>query len=111
MDGTRSMSPDEEPTLPSPAGLEVLTFSVEGDEYAIIGFEAAVSGFPEGITASERRILEMLWNGRRPAEIARARARSVNTVKNQIRALYAKLGVKSRVELSALCACGERQNF
>ncbi len=101
--------PDEEPTLPSPAGLEVLTFSVQGDEYAIIVFETGVSDPPDGITASERCILEMLLNGRRPAEIARARARSVNTVKNQIRALYAKLGVTSRVELSALCAGCERR--
>jgi DNA-binding CsgD family transcriptional regulator len=100
--------PDDEPTLPSPAGLEVLTFSVQGDEYAIIGFETGVSDPPGGITASERCILEQLLSGRRPAEIARARARSVNTVKNQIRALYAKLGVKSRVELTALCARGER---
>ncbi len=51
------------------------------------------------LTAREMVVLQELSRGRTLAETAAAEFVSVNTVKSQVRSLYAKLGVKTRSEL------------
>lgn len=51
-----------------------------------------------GLTPRECQILEQLASGRSNKELARSLNISPNTVKTHIAALYAKLGVRNRVE-------------
>jgi DNA-binding CsgD family transcriptional regulator len=55
------------------------------------------------LSAAEDWVARRLLEGQSAAEIARARRRSVATVRNQIRKIYGKLGVGSRAELVACC--------
>lgn len=51
------------------------------------------------LTTAEAAVAELLCEGRTRAQIARARGVSENTVKSQIRQIFRKLNVDSRVEL------------
>lgn len=52
-----------------------------------------------GLTEAERDVRRMLLDGASYAEIAAARGTSLLTVRKQVHALYAKLGVSCRREL------------
>lgn len=54
------------------------------------------------LSAIERKVLELTCDGRSDKEIARHRSVSVNTVRNQVRTLMQKLGVRKRTQLVAL---------
>ncbi len=56
----------------------------------------------EGLTPSEQEVLCMLAQGRSAASIAEARFVSLPTVRSQIKAVLAKLGVTSQLEAVAL---------
>jgi DNA-binding CsgD family transcriptional regulator len=49
------------------------------------------------LTASERAVAQQLCDGRTLAQIARLRGVSVNTVKSQVRQIFRKLDVETRV--------------
>jgi DNA-binding CsgD family transcriptional regulator len=51
------------------------------------------------LTGSERDVAERLCEGRTLAQIARLRGVSINTVKSQVRQIFRKLDVDSRVAL------------
>jgi DNA-binding CsgD family transcriptional regulator len=51
------------------------------------------------LTASEREVAEGLCDGRTLAQIARLRGVTINTVKSQVRQIFRKLDVDSRVAL------------
>jgi DNA-binding CsgD family transcriptional regulator len=51
------------------------------------------------LTAAEREVAELLCHGRTLAQIARLRGVSVNTVKTQVRQVFSKLDVETRVAL------------
>jgi DNA-binding CsgD family transcriptional regulator len=51
------------------------------------------------LTGSEREVAERLCEGRTLAQIARLRGVSINTVKSQVRQIFRKLDVNSRVAL------------
>ncbi|HET9864006.1 MAG TPA: helix-turn-helix transcriptional regulator [Steroidobacteraceae bacterium] len=51
------------------------------------------------LTRSEREVAEHLCHGRTLAQIARLRGVSVNTVKTQVRQVFRKLDVETRVAL------------
>jgi DNA-binding NarL/FixJ family response regulator len=53
------------------------------------------------LTTAERQVVTGVLNGRTNAAIARARRTSSRTVANQLAAVYRKLGVSSRWELTA----------
>lgn len=63
----------------------------------------SVRGSPRGLhlTEKERLILALLVDGRTNLEIAHAMARSRHTVRNQVSALFAKLGVTNRARAVA----------
>jgi DNA-binding CsgD family transcriptional regulator len=52
-----------------------------------------------GLTAAERDVAERLCDGRTLAQIARLRGVTTNTVKSQVRQIFRKLDVDSRVAL------------
>jgi DNA-binding CsgD family transcriptional regulator len=54
-----------------------------------------------GLTAREREVAQLLTRGATNDDIARALWISPHTVKDHVKAVYAKLGVASRAELSA----------
>ena len=51
------------------------------------------------LTASERAVAEQLCDGRTLAQIARLRGVTINTVKSQVRQIFRKLDVDTRVAL------------
>jgi DNA-binding CsgD family transcriptional regulator len=51
------------------------------------------------LTASERHVAEQLCEGRTLAQIARLRGVTINTIKSQVRQIFRKLDVNSRVAL------------
>jgi len=52
-----------------------------------------------GLSRREREVVELVACGLRSAEIAERLCLSLHTVNNHLRAIYAKLGVKSRTEM------------
>jgi DNA-binding CsgD family transcriptional regulator len=56
---------------------------------------------PDRLTATERRVAELAADGLSNKEIARALVVTVNTVEFHLRNTYAKLGIRSRVQLAA----------
>jgi DNA-binding CsgD family transcriptional regulator len=69
-------------------------------EFAIFSFPLSPPRVPVSLSPAEREIALLLDRGESRADIARARGRSIATVNNQIRSLYAKLGVGSRGKLA-----------
>jgi DNA-binding CsgD family transcriptional regulator len=57
------------------------------------------SGVAPKLTTAEKAVAEILCDGRTLAQIARLRGVSPNTVKSQIRQIFRKLNVESRVAL------------
>ncbi len=69
-----------------------------------LGAGAALRRLGQGLdlrslTAREREVLESLLRGRRAREIAAELGLSPHTARNHVRAIYAKLGVHSQLEL------------
>lgn len=93
----------ETPNLGWPGGLEVSAFSAGSDEYVIFSYPLPSFRLPGGLTPAERAVIECLLRGDHPDDIALNRKRSISTIRNQIRAVYKKLGVSSRAELAVLC--------
>ena len=55
---------------------------------------------PDGLTAREREIAELIAAGRTNREVAEQLVLSTRTIEAHVRNIYAKLGVRSRVELA-----------
>lgn len=96
---------------PTPGPVSVLTITPlpEQSEFSAVGAAAlgvARHSLAERLTAAERAILAMLVDGRSVAEIAEIRGSSKETVRSQIKVIYAKADVSSRGELLALYAKG-----
>ncbi len=91
----------------SPSAWRAATVSVEhlddgrGGLYRLARSDLAL---PRELSPAEQEIARMLVGGRAPNEIARARQTTAGTVSNQLRSIFAKLGVTGRLELIALLA-------
>lgn len=83
--------------LPEQAGLSLAGAT------ALIVARHSLAGL---LTAAERGVLAMLIDGASVADIAQARGSSKETVRSQIKMIYAKVEVSSRGELMALFASG-----
>jgi len=68
----------------------------EGDGDASVSDE-----WTEGLTPRQRQVVELLLAGRSNAEIAEELQIQPATVRDHLRAIYARLGVTSRFELMA----------
>lgn len=80
----------ERPVAPEPSPAEA-----PADLAALL--DAAAEA--HGLTAREREILELVYDGLSNPDIAQVLSITVNTVKGHIRNIFEKLGVSSRVEL------------
>ena len=60
----------------------------------------ASSGGPGPLTAREREIADLVAAGRTNREVAEQLVLSAKTIEAHLRNIYAKLGVRSRVELA-----------
>lgn len=103
------------PELRAPNGLSIDVFRVGDDEYALLSHDLPLDGrlrpLTGVLTCAERAVAEALLRGESAGAIATARRSSPSTVRNQIRSIYAKLGVSGRAELGwrvALALRGER---
>ncbi|HEX4513657.1 MAG TPA: LuxR C-terminal-related transcriptional regulator [Polyangiaceae bacterium] len=78
--------------------------TIHGERVIVLSVpEVATTTLPRGtLTKTEEHIAKRAARGESNAEIARARKTSPRTVANQLARIYAKLGVRSRVELAAL---------
>jgi DNA-binding CsgD family transcriptional regulator len=96
---------------PTPGPISVLRITPlpEHPESSAMGAAALVvarHSLAQHLTAAERAILAMLVEGRGIAEIAELRGASRETVRSQLKFIYAKAEVSSRGELLALYARG-----
>jgi DNA-binding NarL/FixJ family response regulator len=78
-----------------PGGI-TFRFALDGDERLTCRLHHAS---PAPLTAAEAAVAELLCDGRTLAQIARLREVSVNTIKSQVRQVFRKLEVDSRVAL------------
>jgi DNA-binding CsgD family transcriptional regulator len=90
--------------FPAPRGLTSTTFELGSEEYAVFSFPLPEIAVPAGLTASETDVVRAVLGGCSNAEIARARGTSSNTIANQLRSVYSKLGVDGRLALVQACA-------
>lgn len=94
---------------PGPVSVLAVTPLPEQAGFSLAGAAALVvarHSLAQLLTTAERGVLAMLVNGSSVAEIAAARGSSKETVRSQIKMIYAKAEVSSRGELMALFAKG-----
>jgi DNA-binding CsgD family transcriptional regulator len=75
---------------------------VGGTEYVVLVIPERAGQAPRAdLTAAERAVAAMVVEGLSNAAIAARRKTSARTVANQLRSIYGKFGVSSRLELAA----------
>ena len=89
--------------VPSPRDVTCVTFRVAEHELLLLTFSLPTVALPGGLSRAESEVVRLLVGGGSPEKIASARGKSVNTVRNQIRSVYRKLGVSTAAELTRLC--------
>jgi DNA-binding NarL/FixJ family response regulator len=86
--------------LPVPRGLAASTVDLGGEQYLVLSFPMPAWSLPAGLSVAEREVALAVLRGETNDTIARERNTSIRTVANQIAAVFAKLGVNSRIELA-----------
>jgi DNA-binding CsgD family transcriptional regulator len=86
---------------PVGAAIEARRFTLGGEEFAVLTIPRRDPAGLDALTSAEREVCRLILAGLTNADIARARATSPNTTKNQIASIFRKLGVVSRAELAA----------
>jgi DNA-binding NarL/FixJ family response regulator len=74
-----------------------------GKDVLLVRYSLPKSNIMAGLTGAEQEVLRHALCGMQPAQIAATRRTSLNTVNNQLRSIYKKLGVRSASELAARC--------
>ncbi len=82
-------------------GVRARRFAHEGGEFLVVSFPLEIGDGADLLTAAEREVAAMVVRGMSNRAIAAARGTSENTVANQLKAIYRKLGIASRIELVA----------
>jgi DNA-binding CsgD family transcriptional regulator len=77
--------------------------SIEGEAYAVLEIGLRELAPPSGLTGAEQAVVGLVIEGKSNAEIAAQRGTSVRTVANQLRSVYAKLGISGRAQLLRAC--------
>jgi DNA-binding CsgD family transcriptional regulator len=96
------------PPASTPPGLRALA-SEDGEEI-LLSFELLARSSAQ-LSPAESEIVTHLLAGRSNAEIGTLRGTSTRTVANQVAAIFAKLGVRSRTELAASAAIFKQPGF
>ena len=104
----RQKRPAREAIEQARAGFEEL--GAEGWAERARGELGAIGGRTrsEGLTPAERRVADLVANGRTNAEVAATLFLAERTVASHLTHVYAKLGVRSRTELARKLADGTR---
>jgi len=92
------------PLLPPPAGARASRFETDG-EMLVFSYPLVELRAPSKLSRAEAAVAIAVVSGLAVAEVARERQTAVRTVANQLRSVYAKLGVRSRLELARIL-CG-----
>jgi len=85
-------------------GARVGCVRVGGEDLFVVSLPPERRRPVEELTAAEREVLELLWEGCSTTRIAALRGSSYRTVANQLASIYAKAGVTTRAELVARLA-------
>jgi DNA-binding NarL/FixJ family response regulator len=101
---------------PAPAELHAETLRIGFEEYLVLSLPSSASApafdangghtTRGGLTEAEREVAKLVVAGLSNEAIARRRNVSVRTIAKQVSAIYRKLAVRSRRELSALQGYG-----
>jgi DNA-binding NarL/FixJ family response regulator len=81
--------------------LRVTYVTVDGEEMMLLSYPVAPLRAPTGLTRAEGDVAIAFAKGQSMRAIAAMRGTATRTVANQMRAIYAKLGVQSRADLAA----------
>lgn len=92
--------------LGAPPALEAYVGHLGDEPVVLLEWPTAGEAARKGLSRSEANVLDLVLAGLSSAEIAARRARSRRTVENQLAAIYAKLGVRGRLELFARLSAG-----
>jgi DNA-binding NarL/FixJ family response regulator len=87
--------------LGAPAGMRSAVLRIGDEDLLVIRYELDELEIPRTLTLAERGVAEALLRGSSMASIAKERGTARRTIANQLRAIYAKVGVTSRLELVA----------
>ena len=98
--------PPESGRVFSPRGLEVHTLATPDDEYVIVSYDLPTAVPPAGLTPAEEEVVLAVSAGLTNGEIAELCGTSQRTVANQLRSIFAKLGLSSRAELVLMSTRG-----
>ena len=85
-----------------PGAIDASRFTVGGEELAVLTIPQLPAVDLTTLSPAERDVCLHMLRGLSNTEIAKARGTSINTVDNQIAAIFRKLGINSRSELAAL---------
>jgi DNA-binding CsgD family transcriptional regulator len=87
--------------MPRQGELEVRTFRVGNEQFALLSLPELLHEQCARLTPSEREVVAAVLRGVSNAALARARGVSLRTIANQLASAFSKLGVRSRSELAA----------
>jgi DNA-binding NarL/FixJ family response regulator len=73
---------------------------IDGTELFLLGTPSLADCLPDDLTRAEKDVAALVLEGMSNREIAKVRGTSVRTIANQVAAIFRKLKVTARVELS-----------
>lgn len=88
------------------AAIEIAWYNAQNSARSTLGLDAINAKIIEPLTNKEFEILQDLITGMPYAQIATEHYISINTVNSHIKKIYAKLGVRNKVEALQLCMTG-----
>jgi DNA-binding CsgD family transcriptional regulator len=83
-------------------GPRVSRMRVGGEDIIVLSVPLPSLSYPEGTTAAEHEIIDLVLQGLTAKEIAEERNASLRTVTTQIGTIFRKAGVNSQAELIAI---------
>ena len=87
-------------------GPRVSRMRVGGEDIIVLSVPLPKLQYPEGTTAAEHEIIELVLQGLTAKEIAEQRGASLRTVTTQLGTIFQKAGVNSQAELIAIMTEG-----
>ncbi len=102
-DPTKGAAPDFEL---DPDGPRVSRMRVGGEDIIVLSVPLPKLRYPEGTTAAEREVIDLVLQGLTAKEIAEERNASLRTVTTQLGAIFRKAGANSQAELIAIMTEG-----
>ncbi len=88
------------------AAIKIAWFNAHNDAHSTINPEAINARIDQPLTRKEFEVLQDLICGKTYAEIASEHFISINTVNTHVKRIYAKLGVRSKIEALQMCMSG-----